>query len=66
MKVIVAPATGEPAAVKEPENSKMFGSELFGGRLINKVRVEGVADDDGDGLVTPEELELGLMVFDEV
>lgn len=49
VKVIVAPATGEPAALKEPENSSMNGIPCSG--EIDKVRVEGVGDVDGDGLV---------------
>jgi hypothetical protein len=69
VKVMVAPATREPAAVKEPETSSMSGTGspdwLVAGE-IDKVRVDGVGDVDGDELVNPEEPELGLMVFDEV
>jgi len=58
VKVIAAPAMGEPVSVfKVPNNSRAPVGET------DKVRVVGVGAVDGGGLVNPEEPE--VTVFDE-
>jgi len=53
VKVIVAPTTGPVSVLKVP-----FNCDPAGGAATDKVRVVGVGDVDGGGLVNPEDPEV--------